>query len=59
MNSGDSVATVLGSIAENGKSIGLLEPSLLEVLIEDALSISISDTRAKNVNLKLGLSFDR
>jgi hypothetical protein len=54
VDGGDSVA----SVADARQSVRSLEPSLLEVLVEDAFSVTVSNSRAQDVDLELGLGVD-
>jgi len=54
VDSGNSVATV----TDARKSVRSLEPGLLEVLIEDALSVTVSDSGTQHVHLQLRLGVD-
>ena len=51
VDGGDAVAAV----SEDGELGGTLDPGLLEVVVEDALAISVANTRAHNVDLEHGL----
>ena len=46
------------SLSDEWKLVGVLDPRLLEVIVEDALSISVSYTRAEDVDSELWLSVD-
>ena len=55
VNSGHSVATV----ANHGQFLGVLNPRLLEVIIEGALTIAVSDTTAHDMNFQKRLGRGR
>lgn len=49
----------VASSSDAREGIRSLEPGLLEVLIEDAFTVTVSNSRAEDVDLKLGLGVDR
>jgi len=52
VNGGDQVVT----FTKNRQLNGTLNPCLLEVIVKDTLSVTISDTSAEHVNFEHGLS---
>ena len=54
MDGRDSVA----SVTDARQSVRSLEPSLLEMLVEDAFSVTVSNSRAQDMDLEFGLGVD-
>jgi hypothetical protein len=46
------------AVAYDRQGSGVLNPSFLEMVIKDALAITIADTRAKHMHSKLWLSLN-
>jgi hypothetical protein len=45
----------VGSLSENRELSGVLQPCLFEILVQSSFSLSISDSRAEDVDLELRL----